>query len=384
MKGHVRRRGKGWCVVYDEGRDESGRRQQRWKSGFATKAEADKALRQILNAVDDKLYARPDRVTVAQFARERYLPWLRGRRRETTVENYATMLERHVIPIIGGVPVQRLDGAQLDRLYQRLIDGDPAKERKPLAPATVRVTASVVGAMLEYARKTKLVVRKVSADAEAPKVERKPVATWSAREVGVFLDSVKDDRLYGLWRFFAVTGCRRGEGLGLSWMNLDLEGGMATIGQQVVKTKASGRTLGPPKTDSGFRQVPIDDETVAILKAHREAQLVERALYGTDYTDNDLVFCQPDGTMLDPQGISSMFQVRRRKAGLPYLKLHGLRHSSAMMGVDGDVHAELLRRRLGHSRIAVTVDLYLKGRADVAERKVANVVASQIDNREAS
>src|SRR5262249_46982358 len=74
MRGHVRRRGRTWSIVYDEGRDEHGVRMQRWKGGFRTETEAESALTKVLASLDDGSYVQPSKLTVRDYLELEWLP----------------------------------------------------------------------------------------------------------------------------------------------------------------------------------------------------------------------------------------------------------------------------------------------------------------------
>jgi integrase len=372
MRGHIRKRGSTWAVVYDEGPDDEGKRRQRWRGGYRTRKEAQAALNEALARLDRGDYITPERLTFGEFVRERWLPVIAGERRRTTLASYERHLRRHVLPEIGGLPLQRLDASRLNRLYIDLT-------ARGLSKNTVRVIAAVVSAALKDATRWKLVPSNVARDADPPRPERRRGRTWSARETATFLDSVRDDRLFALWRFLAVTGARRGEGLGLTWLALDLEAGRASISQALVPV-GSELVLTEPKTDAGRRLLPLDTGTVAALHEHRQRQLAERALLGDAYEDHDLVFARPDGRPLSPPAVSAAFLVRARHAGLPPIRLHDLRHGVATMLLREQVHPEIVRRRLGHSSIAVTLGTY-SHEAPELEQAAADGVAALIDTR---
>ncbi len=91
-----------------------------------------------------------------------------------------------------------------------------------------------------------------------------------------------------MWRLAATTGMRRGELAGLTWRALDLDGARLSVDQQLVPTKG-GATFGPPKSARSRRTVALDPETVALLRTHRETQVLERDFAGPAYVDRDLV-----------------------------------------------------------------------------------------------
>ena len=119
----------------------------------------------------------------------------------------------------------------------------------------------------------------------------------------------------------ATTGLRRGEALGLRWSILDLDAGRASIRQTVIAIKHTVM-LGTPKTAKGRRTITSTAGTVSALREHRKRQAAERLLMGAGWTDNDLVFCHPDGTMLHPERFSRGFLETVARIGLPRIRLH--------------------------------------------------------------
>jgi integrase len=382
MRGHVRQRGKTWCVVYDEGHDENGRRRQRWRGGYATKREAEEALTKILGTLANGEYVPPERITLAEFVNERWLPVITGDRRPSTVSIYTSNMKLHVLPKLGGVKLQKLDASMLNRLYVDLLaarpDGSPG-----LGKRSVRLVAATLSSALEDARRWRLVARNVARDSDPPRPERRRTTTWSRRELAAFLEHVADDRLFALWRFLATTGCRRGEALGLTWRALSLDEetgrGRAAIEQALVSVDKQ-LVFSEPKTDSGRRSIELDAETVRVLVEHRERQQVERALFGTDYTEHDLVFPRADGRPLEPHAISARFVTLAKQVKLPPIRLHDLRHGAATMLLGLEVHPEIVRRRLGHSNIGITLGLYSHAVPEL-ETSAAHDLGALVDGR---
>lgn len=372
MKGHVRKRGKSWCLVYDEGRDGSGKRIQRWRGGYRTKGEAQEALTKTLNSIAEKTYVSPERLTFQQLVEGRWMPAVEGKLRATTIETYRGVLDRHVLPMIGGVQVTQLDPTQLDRLYRQLI------EEKKLSPSTVRFVAAVVSSCLRWAKRKRLVAVNVAELADVPAARRPRMRVWTAEQMRRFLDHTADERIGALWRFLALTGCRRGEALGLTRFALDLEAGTARIERQLVPL-AGRLEYVAPKSDSGVRTVRLDASTVAALRRHLADQELERAAWGDAYQNDGLVFCHENGTPLDPRGVSQAFQVRRKAAGLPKLTLHGLRHSAAThLALTVGAHRETVRAALGHSSTRTT-ETYYTHELDAASRVASDGLAEAYD-----
>jgi integrase len=185
------------------------------------------------------------------------------------------------------------------------------------------------------------------------------VHAWDAATLRRFLDASREqnDRLHPLWVLIATTGMRRGEALGLRWVDLDVEAGRLRVVRTITQTR-SAVVVGEPKTARGRRAVALDGSTVAVLRDHRRRMLEERLLVGPDFVDHGLVFHQPDGRSLRPDAVSDAFLRRVARYGQPRLTLHGLRHTWATLALEQGVHPRVVQERLGHSTIAITLGIY--------------------------
>jgi integrase len=327
----------------------------------------------------DRVYVKPERIMFREFCETMWLPHVEETRRPSTVESYRRQLLRHVYPVLGHMPLQKIGPTDVDRLY-RLCGQKQGRGDAKLTPATVRVIGAIASSALRYAKKKRLIVRNPAEDADLPAMTQSRHMVWTAAETRRFLDSVESERLYALWRILATTGCRRGEALGLEWRNINLDTAEIEIAQQLVPLSGD-LVVSPPKTDSGHRILAIDQRTVEALREHQQTQQLEQAVMGWPTSDLDLVFRrQQDGRPLDPRGLSAAFQVRRKRAKLPHIRLHDLRHGVATLALAGNVNAELVRRQLGHSKVSTTIDTYQRHRLETAEREAAQVISTVIDN----
>jgi cardiolipin synthase (CMP-forming) len=154
--------------------------------------------------------------------------------------------------------------------------------------------------------------------------------TWSAEELHAFLEHVADDPYAALWRLAATTGMRRGELVALRWRDVDFDAARVTVVQQLAKGGGTV-TAGPTKTRRSRRLISLDPGTVEALRQHRKQQLGGRLAIGGAYEDHGLVFCRPDGHALHPDRLTQMFRQHCKAAGLPYVRLQGLRHTHATL-----------------------------------------------------
>ncbi len=146
-----------------------------------------------------------------------------------------------------------------------------------------------------------------------------------------------------------VTGMRQGELLGLRWKDVDLEKGHLTISQTLSHDG---------KTKSSLRKILLPASTVAKLKKHRAVVLKEKLSQGEEYQDNDLVMCTPSGTPINPANVRRSLNVLIKKAAVPKIRFHDLRHTHATLLLAKGVNVKVISERLGHSNIKITLDTY--------------------------
>ncbi len=154
-----------------------------------------------------------------------------------------------------------------------------------------------------------------------------------------------------------MTGCRRGEALGLIWPDLDVESGSVAIRRALVPINGELRET-EPKTRRGRRRIALDAETVAVLRDLAASQPAEQQVAADGWIDSGRVFTKTNGEQLHPERISEVFRRLVRAAALPPIPLHGLRHNYASIALAKGVNPAIVSRRLGHSTVAFTLDVY--------------------------
>jgi integrase len=310
----VYKRGKTWSVVIDHGRDPAtGKRKRVWHSGFTTLREAAEARTRLLRERDTGAAIDPSRQTLAEYLRDEWVPSRRpttaltGRRHRGKVsiqtwDAYRGDLERHVIPRLGGVVLQKLTPSDLNRLYDDL-ERSGGRTGAGLSPKSIANIHGLLHKALGDAVKLGKVPRNVADAVEKPSAAKPAHDIWTPEQLRAFLTAVRDDRLYAMWLLFATTGMRRGEVAGLAWDDVDLLAARVrvtwTLG--VVQSKPTWKPR--PKSAAGERLMALDPVTVRALCDHRRRQNEDRLLAGSAWqrrqTDwrgqhrDDLVFTWP-------------------------------------------------------------------------------------------
>ena len=187
--------------------------------------------------------------------------------------------------------------------------------------------------------------------------ERPAVPVLTVEQTATFLSYVAQDRLAVMWWLIALRGLRRGEAAGLRRADVDLDAGVAMIGQQRI---ANGRavTVGPPKTAASRRLVALDRHTVRLLREHRRRQRAEQRAAGQAWQDSGYVFVTEDGAPLHPDFLTRRFHHLVGESGLPPVRLHDLRHGAASLAHFAGVDLKTVQAQLGHSSVVLTSDTY--------------------------
>ena len=365
MRGHVRKRGSRWAIVVELDRDPiTGRRKQKWVSGFATKAAAERELRKRLRFLDEGEDPFPEKLSVRDFVIDRWLPHLetQGRLRPRTLRNYRQLMRDHVLPRLGAMELRRVRPAHV----QEVLDEMTRAERAARTVAHARAAMSAAfSAAVRWQLVTVNPVRATEAPAKKPPDLRVPTAV----ELRTLVEAARGTVWEVPIMLAATTGARRGEIAGLRWANVDLERGRIRIVEALHRV---GRELvyAPPKTARGVRSIPIPESVVERLRQHRVDQARRLLALGIRVGDEHPVADRGDGTPLDPSTFTHAASRVAARAGLEGVRLHDLRHAVATLLAATGSSAAVTSKMLGHASVAFTLQTYTHPDDDELDRAV--------------
>lgn len=386
MRGHIRKRGRSsWSIVLCLGRDPiTGKKKYQWQSVKGTKREADKRLAELLHQLDTGGYVKPSKLTVAEFLRQWLRDYAAANVRPRTFERYSSIVERHLIPAIGSIPLVRLQPSHIQACYARsLTDGRLDGKRKGLSGKSVLQHHRVLREALSHAVKWGLAGRNVAQAVDPPRPAYREMHTLNSEGVHTFLEAAKHTGYYALFHLAVYTGLRRSELLGLRWKDVSLEMASLSVVQTLHRLPGGETVFLEPKTAKGRRAVALSPAAALVLRDHREKQQALRTMMGVRLTDDELVFSRPDGSPPKPDTVTEAFVKIARKAGLNGVRLHDLRHTHATLMLQQGVHPKIVQERLGHATIAVTLDTYshvLPGLQEAAALRFDQGLANHLPN----
>lgn len=348
MKGRAYRRGKTWSYLVDLPVGPDGKRRQRGKGGFRTKAEANAALALLLSEVATGHVVDPHKQATGAYLRE----WLSNASQSlqpNTVAQYTVAVEKWLIPELGHVRLMDLTPATV----QAAINGLSARG---LSPRSVRVAYGVLNRALRTAVSWRFLPRNpCDADLNLPAKAHTEMLAWDPYEARTFIKYAAGEHDEPLWMLLLSTGLRRGEALGLRWSDVaetHLEVKQALI---VVDGKVM---LSEPKTKTSRRAVALSPPARAALRRQRLVQEEDREAAGSAWKDSGLVFTNSLGGFLHPSNLRRPFDRACKAAAVRRLRIHDLRHSFATIALDQGVHPKLVQEMLGHTSIEMTLGIY--------------------------
>ncbi len=237
--------------------------------------------------------------------------------RPSTLARYRHAIDGHIVPLLGKIRLDKLGPADIRRLH--------AARRDQMKPASLVKIHAVLRAALADAERMDLVSRNVAKAVRPPSLAGEESHTLTINDARRFLALAGDDRLEALFVLALMMGLRRGELLGLSWDDIDLDARTLRIRRSVQRVGGQLRLV-EPKTHGSRRTAPIPAFAVDAPERQRKRQADERNKAGDSWQDNGLVFASTVGTPMEPRNVTRRVQQLRGGAGLPWLRLHDFRH----------------------------------------------------------
>jgi len=374
MKGHIRKRGTGsWEIAIDIGKEPStGQRRQHFETVRGGIKVAQKRMHELLLSVEQDSYIKPNRLTVAQFLVNWLRDYVRSNTAPKTAERYQGIVNVHLIPALGSLPVLALRPEQIQRYYTKALESGRRDGRGGLSALTVHKHHRILYEALKCGVRHGILVRNVAEAVDPPQGKSKKLTTLGPNEVQLILEAARETPYYVLFFALAYTGLRRGELLGLRWCDVNLEMSTLSVSQTLQQLQGGKYIFREPKSKYGRRQLALSPSLAIMLWEHRLKQEHARKMLGEPLSPTDLVFSHPAGNPFRPNTVTRAFQAIAESVGLKGARLHDLRHAHATILLQQGVHPKIVQERLGHSSVAITLDIYshvLPGLQEAAARR---------------
>lgn len=350
-----------WEIVADRVPHFDGRRRQ-VRRRFKTRDEATRALAQLQLERLENQTDESSGPTVGVFV-ESWLVDLGDDLAPTTLRRYKGIANAHILnDRIAEVPVTQVKADDLRDWLLRL-RLKPGRTARCLSRRTIRHIYRLMSVILNEAVRRRIVDSSPLDGITVPVVRPNPddVRSWTVDEVGALITTLRASTKpnaalwLAVWSLCLATGLRRGELAGLQWSDVDLDAQALTV----KRTRLAGVAgTHPPKTKGAARTIPLSPEAVGFLDQLRDLQEADHRIFGPDRHDTGFVVVMPDGSAPQPDSFTQRFKRDCAQAGVPYISLHGLRHTFATLALAASVPAHIVSKALGHHSVAFTLTTY--------------------------
>jgi len=316
-----------------------------------TKSEAMAWLRKMQEEVENGLSFESTQLTLKRFMDE-WLVTVEQTLRFSTFSQYKQMTHQHIIPYLGNYRLRDLTPDQIQRMYN-----DMVKQGKGYR--TIHLSHAILHRALVQAVKLGLLLRNPDDATIPPKPKRKEMQFLDEGQVQRLLITAErmEDRFFALYYLAIATGMRLGEMLGLKWDDIDLEQGILKVQRQLTRCK-NGYEFTTPKTKAGIRQINLGSKAIEVLQSHRQRLQAEKLIAGGSWKDHNMVFPSTIGTPMNRCNLNKRYKNVLKKAGLPAIRFHDLRHTAASLMLNNGIPVIIVSKRLGHAQPSITLDVY--------------------------
>lgn len=282
--------------------------------------------------------------------------------RPNTVRNYTERYENNIKAIIGKMLLSDVKPIHCQKIFLEMADD--------YKTSTIYQTRITLYNMLEFAKENDVIrynpcKKSVKSDMGKPS-EKKEALTIDTQKR--FLEGTAGTSYENQYRFILQTGLRTGELIGLQWKDIDFEKKTLTIQRSMeYRYKVGEWRIGEPKSKSGYRTVPLTEEAIRILKDQKEKNKKIKII---PIEWREFVFLCKKGTPVKNSTYDSALFKICDKVSINRFSMHILRHTFATRCIEAGMKPKTLQNILGHSRIGITMDLYVHTTEDEKQKEI--------------
>ena len=369
-EGSIRKRKDGrWEGRYTAGHDpETGKAIYKNVLG-RSQAEVKEKLKQAIGEAQALDITKAGKYTVGEWMAVWFQDYAKIKVRPSSHQTYQGYIHNHIRPNIGDISLEKLTSLDLQKFYKKLlaqgrVDRVEAKgQPKGLSAKTVRNIHQILSSALKLAQEQRLIHSNPAEGCALPRVEHQEMKTLTTVQLASFFREARESGVFELYYLELATGLRRGELLGLKWEDVDLARGDLRVRRQV--SRINGEVVEAPlKTKNAYRTLPLAEDTVSVLKEQRKK-----------VGNSPWVFPSPNGGPISPDSVLHMLHRVLKRAGLPKVRFHDLRHTFATLALQNGVDVKTVSGMLGHFSAGFTLDTYAHI-TSAAQRQAAQTMGS--------
>jgi len=324
------------------------------KSGFATKKEA-----QLASVEEEKKIAEgfeQTDISLKKFLNDWLVEYKKGNIRKNTYILHERNINKHISPYFKNIQLKQLKPIMYQKFLNHLTDQDYSKR-----------TVEIIHGTMYSACEKAVVLGKIEKNpcegvTIKGRTKEKGIQFIDSEDINTFLKEAYAYE-YNYWIYFKTlieTGMRKGEAAALQWTDIDLKNLTINITKTLdFQAKNQADLFGDTKTYNSRRIITISQSLANDLRFHLTFQNQNKVALNDRYLHEiNLVFCRNDGNFLPKSTLFNAFERILKRAGLPKLPIHSLRHTHAVLLLEAGADMKYVQERLGHGSIQITSDVY--------------------------
>ena len=334
----------------------TGKKKYTTKRGFRTQKEAKTALSRLeLELQKTGMSTRTN--TTFKEAAELWLESYKKTVKESSYSRTKIIFNKHIYPKFGNIKLSKINTAYC----QKVVNDWSEKGTSKQYPLFINYMNKV----FKYAINIGLTSDNPTLNLLIPKPQiktEKKLKLYTKEQLELFLNEVSQEqnlyfknRDYMLFRLLAFSGCRIGEILALTWDNINFKTNEMAIKKTVARSDKYYISE-TPKTKKSNRIIYLDEKTIKQLKFWKLEQ--RKYLFQLGFTKANYLFTNDENNFTINQSVAERYNIYRERAGLPYIGLHGFRHTHASMLYEAGADHKEVQERMGHANIKTTMDTY--------------------------
>lgn len=375
MAGHIQDRGNGsYLLVYHVGYDSNGKRIRKTKTvRCKNKTEARKELASFVTEIEVGEYVAPSNVKFQVYAERQFIKHLQKNFAPSTVELYTGILNNYIYDKLGHIQLDKFVHTHINEYIDYL-------EELELSTSTMQKHLNVLSGIFNLAVTNDIIAKSPMKKVKKISVIYEKGDVYTNEEVEQFiqlLDKEENKQMALLLKLAVTSGARRGELLALQWNDVDFTNNTIHIRHSISYTKAEGYVLRKPKTEKSIRTISINPKIMNELNKHKLIKNTDR-LEANELWEGGkyfFVFSSAFGKPFFPTVPSRYFTRLLKRTGFKKIRFHDLRHTHVTYLINKGATLNDISKRLGHSSIAITYDVY--GHLD---RKKDETIANMFDS----
>ncbi len=314
------------------------------------------------------------RMTLGQWLDKWLNEYARFTVRESTLEAYRDLAKNQIKRFIGDKQLSALKTVDIQKLYNKVKTEGRVREHPTLghtlSDSMVRKVHMILHQALDAAVREHLIPNNPTNGTMIPKCNYAEKQILCDSQLDTFLEAIKGEEYWHDFFYTEImTGLRRGEICGLKWSDLNFDTGKLRVQRSVSVKKGGGVNIGETKTDKGVRSITLP-KSVAELLLTRQKTSISEWIFPNLFNPE-----QP----ISPAAAYRKLKAILKRAELPMIRFHDLRHTFATHAMQGGVDAKTLSGILGHTNASFTLDTYTHVTVDM-QQNASEVVSNMMKN----